>query len=91
MADDRPEGTRESIMSEQENRRLKPVLEPGVIKAFVAGILVGNVNKGVLLGFAIGALAGMYVQQNFPGDVPDIVQSWKDLRQRWTNSRSRGT
>ena len=74
---------------EQEARTqpLKPVLEPGVIKAFVAGIVVGNLNKGMLLGFMLGALGGVYVQQTM--GAPDIAVSWRKLVEKW-QSTSRG-
>ena len=32
----------------------KPILDTSVLKAFVAGIIAGNLNKGLVLGFAIG-------------------------------------
>ena len=71
------------------NRRdLKPMVSPRVIQAFVVGLIVGNLNKALLLGFTVGALGGAFIQQTFPG-VPDIVNTWKDLRKRWDRS-SRG-
>ena len=68
--------------------QLRPMLEPGVIKAFVAGLVVGNLNKGMMMGFLIGALGGVYLQQNVAG-VPNVAQSWRELMQRWNNSGKR--
>lgn len=63
-------------------RELRPVLEPGVLKAFVAGLVVGNLNKGLVLGFILGAMGGVYVQQNFV-NIPDVRSTWLDLKNRW--------
>ena len=68
--------------------QLRPMLEPGVIKAFVAGLVIGNLNKGMMMGFLIGALGGVYLQQNVAG-VPNVAQSWRELMQRWNNSGKR--
>ena len=63
-------------------RKLRPVLEPAVLKAFVAGLVVGNMNKGLVLGFLLGAVGGVYIQQNFT-QVPDVRGAWLDLKSRW--------
>lgn len=63
-------------------RELRPVLEPGVLKAFVAGLVMGNLNKGLVLGFILGAMGGVYVQQNFV-NIPDVRAAWLDLKNRW--------
>ena len=63
----------------------KPILDTSVLKAFVAGIIAGNLNKGLVLGFAIGAVGGVYVQQNLSG-VPDVRETWRRLVQRWKES-----
>ena len=68
--------------------QLRPMLEPGVIKAFVAGLVVGNLNKGMMMGFLIGALGGVFMQQNIAG-VPNVTETWRDLMQRWKNARKR--
>ena len=68
--------------------QLRPMLEPGVIKAFVAGLVVGNLNKGIMMGFLIGALGGVYLQQNIAG-VPSVTQTWRDLMQKWSNTGKR--
>lgn len=65
---------------------LKPVLEPSVIKAFVAGIVIGNINKGLLLGFFLGSCGGVYIQQNFAHSIPNVSKSWKDLINRWNKT-----
>ena len=64
---------------------LKPILEPIAIKAFVAGIIVGNLNKGLLLGFTVGALAGVFLQQNNRG-IPDVYKALTNLYDRWNKS-----
>ena len=63
-------------------RELRPVLEPGVLKAFVVGLVVGNMNKGLVLGFILGAVGGVYIQQNFT-QIPDVRRTWLDLKSRW--------
>lgn len=67
---------------EGEVRELKPVLEPGVLKAFVAGLIVGNLNKGLVLGFLLGSFGGVYVQQNF-ARIPNVRGVWMDMKDRW--------
>lgn len=66
-------------------RDLRPMVSTSVIQAFVAGLVLGNLNKTVLLGFAIGALGGAFIQQNLPG-VPDVNSTWKDFMKRWSKS-----
>lgn len=63
-------------------RELRPVLEPGVLKAFVAGLVMGNLNKGLVLGFILGTMGGVYIQQNFV-NIPDVRAAWVDLKNRW--------
>ncbi len=89
MDEDRPGGIRpqQRATNEVGTRDLKPLFEPGVIKAFVAGVVLGNMNMGVLAGFTVGALVGTYIQQNFPGSVPDIGRVWEDVKRRWGSSR----
>lgn len=74
-------------MPEEKERKetLKPVLEPGVLKAFVAGLIVGSLNKQLLLGFFVGGLLGAYLQQNRYG-VPNVKDTWKDIVQKWDSS-----
>ena len=69
-----------------ENSELRPVLEPGVLKAFVVGLVVGNLNKGLVLGFLLGAMGGVYAQQNFT-QVPDVKSVWHDFKARWGSGR----
>ena len=68
-----------------QESRMKPMLEPGVIKAFVGGLIVGNLNKGMMMGFIIGALGGVYIQQNISG-VPNVVETWRGLLRRWRST-----
>ena len=63
----------------------RTVIEPATIKAFIAGLLIGNLNKGLLLGFTFGALGGMFIQQNVSG-VPNVAESWRDLVHRWNRT-----
>ena len=74
-------------MPEEKERKeaLKPMLEPGVLKAFVAGLVIGNLNKQLLFGFVVGGLLGAYLHQNQHG-VPNVKETWKDFVQRWNNS-----
>lgn len=76
------EGATKSI----QNNQLKPMLEPGVIKAFVAGLVVGNLNKRMMMGFLVGAIGGIYVQQNIAG-VPDVARTVRDLMERWRRAK----
>lgn len=64
----------------------KPELQTGVLKAFVAGVVLANLSKNLLLGFVIGGLGGAYLQQNF-SKIPDLKATWRDLRRRWEQSR----
>ena len=75
-------------MGEEEprNEKLRTVIEPTTIKAFLAGLVIGNVNKQLLLGFAVGAVGGVFIQQNVAG-VPDVAESWKDFIHRWNKTR----
>lgn len=68
-----------------EDERLKTAISPATVKAFVAGLVLGNINKGLLLGFTLGVLGGVFVQQNF-GGVPNVEKTWKDLVKRWKNT-----
>jgi len=72
--------------SSGNNGDLKPFIEPSTIKAFVAGLVIGNINKGLLLGFTIGTLGGIFMQQNFTG-IPDVSRFWKDLISRWNRTK----
>ena len=67
---------------ETSSNNKRTVVEPATVKAFIAGLLIGNLNKAVLLGFTIGTLGGIFIQQNVAG-VPNITQTWKDLLHRW--------
>ena len=64
----------------------KPMLDLGMIKAFLAGVVLANLNKGVLLGFVAGAIGGVYLQQNAAG-IPDVKETWRELIRRWNSSR----
>ena len=64
---------------------LKPIIDTANIKAFIAGVVVGNISKGLTLGFAIGAVAGVLLQQN-NSDIPDVKDIWTGLINRWKES-----
>ena len=64
----------------------KPELQTGVLKAFVAGVVLANLSKNLLLGFVVGGLGGAYLQQNF-SKIPDLKATWRDLKRRWEQSR----
>lgn len=68
-----------------KDRSKKLIMEPSTVKAFVAGVIAGNLNKGLLLGFGLGVLGGIFVQQNIPG-IPDLTNLWKDLIKRWNRT-----
>lgn len=69
-------------MADGSDRDEKPELQTGVVKAFVAGVVLANLSKNLLLGTIVGSLAGAYIQQNFVG-LPDIKKTWKDFIRRW--------
>lgn len=64
-----------------KDERLRTVVAPATIKAFVAGLVIGNVNKSLLLGYSLGVLGGVLVQQNL--GAPDVARMLKDLKKRW--------
>ena len=68
-----------------KDEQQRNVIAPATIKAFVAGLVIGNINKGLLLGFTLGVIGGVFVQQNFAG-VPDVSHTWRDLVKRWNSS-----
>ncbi len=72
-------------MEDGKDARLKAVVAPATIKAFVAGLVIGNVNKGLLLGFGLGVLGGVLLQQNTAG-LPDVTNTWKDIKRRWNKT-----
>ena len=65
---------------------LKPLLDLAVMKAFVAGILVGNLNRGLMVGFILGAIGGIYIQQNNKA-VPNVSKLWSEIKEKWSQSR----
>ena len=64
---------------------MKTVVSPATIKAFVAGLVLGNINKGLLLGLTFGVIGGVFVQQNFSG-IPNVNNAWKEVLKRWKNT-----
>ena len=71
-----------------ERDKRKPLLEPGVIKAFAAGMVIGNLNKHVMLGFLVGLAGGVFVQQNY-SSVPDVRDTWRDFCHRVRESKKK--
>ena len=61
----------------------RPKLQTNVVTAFVAGVALANFNKNLLLGFVIGALAGVYAEQSLPGQFPSVIRLWSDFKRRW--------
>ena len=50
------------------------------IKGFVAGALIGNLNKKLLLGALVGGVAGAYYQQQFGApNVKEEFDKWKTI------------
>jgi len=70
----------------EKDNRLKPLLDPMVMKAFIAGIIVGNLNKGMMVGFIVGAVGGIFVQQNNK-DTPNLSKLWSDIKDKWIKSK----
>lgn len=66
------------------DERLRTAVSPTTIKAFVAGLVLGNINKGLLLGLTLGVLGGVFVQQNI--GVPNVAKTWNDFVKRWKNA-----
>lgn len=80
MADRVPSNVDSSTNTKND---LEPLLQPNIITAFISGLLVANVNKNLLLGFTIGGLAGVYLQQTFPNQFPNVKQYWRELKDKW--------
>ena len=66
----------------------RPKLQANVLGAFVAGVVLANFNKNLVLGLVIGTLAGAYAEQSLPGQFPNVRQFWYDLKQRWKDGRN---
>lgn len=86
MADD----TSDRTAMDQSSRKAveRPQLQKSVVGAFIVGIALANFNKNLLLGFVIGSFGGIYAEQNWPDQFPDIKQMWLELKQKWSDSNS---
>lgn len=68
----------------------KSVLSPNVVTAFLAGLLLGNFNINLVLGFLAGGIAATILEQNRPGSLPNVRDVWQGLRSKWRESQRRG-
>ena len=69
-------------------KELEPLLQPNVIAAFLSGVALANFNKNLLLGFTMGGIAGVYLQQTFPSQFPNVKEYWEKLKRQWKNTSS---
>ena len=76
-----------STDSENHSKDTRPVLQPSVVTAFIAGVVLANFNKNLLMGFVVGGLVGAYAEQSFPKQFPNIKHLWRDIKRKWTESR----
>ena len=70
-----------------ERKELKKLLTPNVVTAFFAGVLLANFNKNLILGMLVGGMAGVFVEQQCPNQLPNVRESWEDLKRRWRNTK----
>ena len=66
----------------QPSTELRPKLQTNVVSAFIAGVVLANFNKNLILGVVVDTLAGAYAEQTFPGYFPNMKQFWLDLKQQ---------
>ena len=92
MVDNREDETRDTNKLpplSQTSTELQPILQPTVLTAFIAGIALANFNKNLLMGFILGGLAGAYVQQSYPYQLPNVKTTWYRLKEKWRESQER--
>ena len=70
-------------------KELEPLLQPSVVAAFFSGVVLANFNKNLLLGFTMGGIAGVYLQQTFPSQFPNVKEYWEKLKKQWKNTTSK--
>ncbi len=80
------ERTNKNNRGKDVDDQLKPLMEPIVVKAFIAGLVLGNLNKGLMLGFVLGAAGGIFISQNST-NAPNISKVWSDAKERWNKSK----
>lgn len=71
----------EQTADASQNSTNKKEISGSFIKGFASGVFLSHINKNLILGLLIGALAGCYVQQNYAG-IPDVSKTATD----WINS-----
>ena len=69
----------------QQMEKKKTVFDPLVLKAFLAGVVLSHLSKNLVLGLAVGALSGVYIQQNYSG-VPHVASTWKEFLKKLEES-----
>ena len=69
-------------------RELEPLLQPSVVTAFLSGVVVANFNKNLLLGFTVGGIVGVYLQQTFPSQFPNVTEYWEKIKKQWKGTSS---
>ena len=73
----------------EDRRQLKSVLSPNVVTAFLAGLLMGNLNKNLVLGFLVGGIAATIFEQNRrTGNLPNVCDVWQNLRSKWRETNA---
>lgn len=80
MADDSQKYNSENT---RERRELKKALTPNVVTAFFAGVLLANFNRNLILGVLVGGVAGVFVEQQYHNQVPNVREAWEDVKRRW--------
>lgn len=83
MADEEETNKRRQVEGQVNSRQELPT---GVLKGFLGGIVLASLSKNLLLGFIVGGVAGAYLQQSYSG-LPDLKETWRDVRGRWEQSR----
>ncbi len=58
------ERTNKNNRGKDVDDQLKPLMEPIVVKAFIAGLVLGNLNKGLMLGLVLGTDGGIFISKN---------------------------
>jgi hypothetical protein len=74
--------------SRSNDRELQPILQPAVLGAFIAGLALANFNRNLLMGFIVGCLGGTYVEQNYPNQLPNVMEAWNNLKRKWHETRN---
>ena len=82
------EGKDKDVSSKLTTREIQePLLQPAVVTAFIAGIVLANLNKNLLLGYLLGGLTGTYIQQTYPYHIPNVKDTWSDIKRKWSQTK----